>query len=978
MNKPVILKLMKIITVIFGTLLCILIAGTQVATQNSAALNSFLKARTFEKIDNPDDTSNDIYFTADYSDATSLGAYCNEAGYDIESEGMVLLKNENNALPLGEGAAVSCFMQGALNLNYSTSGSSASNTDTYTDFKGALTGSGFAVNETLLNFYDGVYNAKNPAYGRTTDYDDNIGVRVYVQRELPWSAYSQDALDSFASYGGAAIVVLARDSGEGVDVSTAGSDGEDGSYLSITPAEEDILKQLTTLKNAKVFDKIVVLLNSAVLLELDFLYRTGIEVDACMWVGNLGKTGALAVADALAGKINPSGRLTDTHLRNNFSSPAMASWAMNKNKYFAQSYSNYSAYGLKATQQYYAVYVEGIYVGYRYYETRYEDYVLDRGSHGNYDYSADVAFPFGYGKSYTTFAYSGFTVTEKDDAYEVSLTVTNTGARAGKETVQVYLQKPYDPADKVEKAAVELAGFAKTGMIEKGGSETVTVTVGKETLRSYDAEGNKTYVLSKGKYYLAAGYDSHNALNNILAAKNANAGWMTGTGDSAFAEMIWDNPAPDAKKYAKSAETSKEIKNRLDFMDINRYENRGDNKVTYVSRSDWAGTWPASAVSLSVANSSMAYDLSSKKEIKEDGSVMPSYGVNNGLTIAMLRHTDDEKIPYDDPRWESLLDQMTFAEQSKLLTDAAYNTTVVESVGKPPTSDHDSPTSVVGSVTKSSFPSEGVWASSFNLELIGKVGDALAEDALMAGLQSLYAPGINIHRTPFGGRMHEYFSEDPFLSGMACIAEVKALQNKGVVPTLKHYAFNNEETRRNGIGIWMNEQEAREIMLLPFEYAMRPSMGNAHGVMTSFNRAGCIWTSASTELMIDITRTEWDFDGYSLTDMASANAGEYMVYSDGIFNGTDCFLGAGSTTALDSYKSSPAFAHRMREASHRILYVVANYSAAMNGMKATSRVITIMPWWQVTLISLIVVTAVITAAAAGFWIYLMIKNRRPA
>jgi len=361
--------------------------------------------------------------------------------------------------------------------------------------------------------------------------------------------------------------------------------------------------------------------------------------------------------------------------------------------------------------------------------------------------------------------------------------------------------------------------------------------------------------------------------------------------------------------------------------------------------------------------------LSSNKPLPNDSKSNIKYGTEKVLTLAMLRD-----LHYDSEAWDDLLDQMTIGEQSLLLTQAAFATQPIASVGKPGTKDDDGPTAIKNSQTGIAFPSEGIWASSFNVELIQKVGDALAEDALFIEVQGVYAPGINIHRTPYGGRAHEYFSEDAFLSAAACVAEIKGLQKKGIVPQLKHFAFNNEETQRNGICIWMNEQEAREIMLLPFEYAMRPSMGNVHGIMTAFNRAGCIWVSASKELMINMSRDEWGFDGYSITDMAGSNAGSFMVYSDGIINGTDCFLGDGDESKLAELAKNPAFAERMREASHRMLYVVCNYSAAMNGISSADRVVLIMPWWQILLTTLLSVFAVLAAAGIAIWVYFDVKH----
>lgn len=958
--------LSKVFAVVMGTLMLLFIAVLQAATNFSPAVNDFLNATTYRIEHDENSTEDTNYFPTDYDTVEEVSAYADEAAREIESEGIVLLRNNNGALPLSKDSrSITLFGQGAVALNYATSGSSATDSSDYDDFKTVLESEGFKVNQTLWN--------------RMVSNDFKSYIRNFnTVNSAPWSFYEQSE-NSFSEYGDAAIVVFARNSGEGADVPVAGSDGEDGSYLSLTANERILLENLTLLKSRNVFDRIIVIINSAVMMQLDFLTENkAIDVDAALWAGNLGRVGAYAAADVLSGDVNPSGRLVDTYLKDNFSSPAMATWNRAANG-FAEKYTGAGGIDISSlagySAKYYAVYTEGVYVGYRYYETRYEDYVTGRGNAGEYSYSSDVAYPFGYGQSYTSFVYSDFTVTEQEDSYDVAVTVTNTGNAVGKETVQVYLQKAYDVADGVEKPAAELAGFAKTKLVEPGNDETVHITVNKEQFKSYDSQNFKTYILSRGNYYLAVGRDVHDALNNILAEKGYSPenteGRMDAEGNADMAELVLTLESTDSQTYSRSLETGNAITNQLDFMDINNYEHRGSNSVTYLSRADWTGTFPEGRIQLVIENSDMLYDLSTNKPIENGDAVAPAYGKQNGLSLAMLRNGPDriesgDIIGYNDKIWQDLLDQMTFEEQALLTTRCAYNTPLIESVNKPATKDQDSPTTFVRSLTGASFPSEAVWASSFNTELIAKVGDALAEDVRLAGYHSIYAPGINIHRTPFGGRTHEYFSEDPYLTAMACIAEIEAMQEKGVIPVLKHYAFNNEETERGGIGIWMNEQEAREIMLLPFEYATRPSKGNAHAIMTSFNRAGCIWTSASPELMINLTRGEWNFDGYSITDMADSFGGSFMMFSDGIINGTDCFLSS-SGDALNDFRDDPAFQQRMREACHRILYVIGNYSSAMNGLASTDKVIIIMPWWQVLLITLVAIFAVLTAVSVLYW-----------
>ncbi|MCD8040353.1 MAG: glycoside hydrolase family 3 C-terminal domain-containing protein [Clostridia bacterium] len=956
-----------------ATLLAVVMALTTAGAENASVINSALGATTYRVETVDDGTEEDTeYYKATYTSSSALSADYAALCEEVEGEGIVLLKNDNNALPLDKGSKVSLFGQGAVNFNYNTTGSSSTgSTSSYATLKDAFEyNDRMTVNPTLWSFYN---SSTYSSYGRS------YSTSGYKVNEAPYSIYTDDVKSSYYTYNDAAIVVISRDSGEGSDSTTYGSDGLDGSYLSITETEQELLEELTA-KKGSVFKSLIVIINTSLGMQLDFLDYSGIDVDACLWVGNAGSHGSYAIGAVLVGDVNPSGRSTDTYLKDNFSSPAMASWAYNTNKKFTQSYTNYKDYDfINTTNRYYGVYVEGIYVGYRYYETRYEDYVMGTANVGSYDYSSDVAYPFGYGLSYSEFEYSDYTVTENEDnTYTVSVTVTNTSSVAGKEVVQVYLQKPYtdyDIENGVEKASVELVGYAKTEKLNPNESETVEIVVDKEQFKTYDSNKAQTYILDAGTYYLTAAENAHDAVNNILAKKGytTEGGKMDADGNAELVAVALEQSSLDTTTYKYSTETGAEITNQFDFCDVNRYSGSGTNSVTYVSRSNWTGTFPNASVSLAIATEEMAQDLQSDNEVEEDGSEMPTYGASNGLTLIMLRGYD-----YDDETWDDLLDQMTFAEQALLISDGYHLTNMVSSVGKPQTTDENGPTSVSGSVTGYCLPSEGIWAATFNDELIERVGNLLGDDCIMAGVQGLYAPGVNIHRTPFGGRSHEYFSEDSYLTAMASVAEIKGIQDRGVIAYVKHLAFNNEETNRNGVGIWLNEQSARELYLLPFEYSMRPSMGNAHATMTSFNRAGCTWTSASSELMLNVIRDEWDFDGFAITDASSGNGAYYMTYYDGIMNGTNLYDGTGTSTSLDKYKSSARFANMMRESCHRILYVVCNYSAAMNGISSNTKIVAVTPWWQ-TLLTVLegVSIALIVGSAAVYATALVFEYKKP-
>lgn len=959
-------KTWRALAVTFLTLAIVASMVGQVAAAYAPALNYALKTSSYKVVKSDDAEENTTYFDAAHQGTEAVTAFGKAVSEEVEAEGMVLRKNKNHALPLASGAKVSTVLQTAYNFSYGSSGSGAIDASKYIDLKTALTNAGLSVNTTLWDFY-----AANPpqqaiSYSRKGD-------PVYKVNALVWSNYSDAARSSISETGGTAVAVVGRLGGEGADVSTKKSDGYDGSYLSLTSEEIEALSELTRMKKAGELDSIVVLINTALVFETAFLEddwtvevngsACTVDVDACLWVGNAGMGGITAIAKALVGEVNPSGKLPDTYVKDNFSAPATASWVLqNTAGTFSAKYQN-SELLTSDAQSRFGVYVEGIYVGYRYYETRCEDVVLGRAGAGTYDYSGTVSRPFGYGLSYTDFAYSDYTVKETEVGYEASVTVTNTGDVAGKEVVQLYLQKPYtdyDIATGVEKASVELCGFAKTRSLAPGESQTLTIAVDKEQLKTYDANGYQTYILEAGDYYLAIGTSAHDALNNILARKGMTlADGMDAEGNAAFAAQIGQDITLDVTTYAVSAETGNEITNRLDFADINKYEGRGDNAVTYVSRSDWEGTFPKAAIELTVTEQ-MAADLQSMRAIIEEADAeLPTYGAANGLSLIMLRGES-----YDAETWDDLLDQMTWEDQRNLVMLAGYGSKGIASVSLPEIKTQDGPTGVVDSAEDVSFCSEGIWAASFNLDIIEKVGCALGEDALNAGVTGMYLPGVNIHRTPFGGRAHEYFSEDPYLSGMAVAAEIKGVQDQGVIPYVKHYVFNDQEDSRIGIGIWLNEQSARELYLKPFEYAVAPSRGNAHGLMSSFNRAGCIWTSASSALTEDILRGEMGFDGVVLTDMAlGQNA--YMSY-DAIAQGTDLFLDpTGSQSQFDTYADSVTFRNAVREAVHRYLYVIANHSAAMNGLSAASEIVPVTPWWQMPLNVMQIAFFVLGAASCG-------------
>ena len=948
------------LSVLFATFLVIFVAGYTIAYSYEALINANLGLKNYREVDSGDASENTEYFTAKFTTAEAIHANSEAVSEEVEAEGLVLLKN-NGVLPLqADGLKVSLFGTGSVNINNSVQGmrggvggaqDSAGGLPTLRD---VLEEQKIAVNPVLWDFYR---TGAASGYGGEKRLNAANNIQTYYINEAPWRIYDGSVRASFADYSDAAIVVFSRDDTEGADLNAFGSDGENGNYLALSPEEKELLVELTKLKVAGTFDSIIVLLNEAPALQLDFLQNENIDVDACLWIGNTGMSGIRAVAKALTGAVVPSGRLSDTFVYDNLSSPAMAAWALNANMVFSAAY---HAPELNNTQDFYGVYNEGIYIGYRYYETRYADVVEGRNNAGIYDYDETVAFPFGSGLSYTEFAYSDFAVAEGADGktYEVSLTVTNTGdTYSGKEVVQVYLQKPYTDyaiANGMEVAAIELCGFAKTGVLAPGASERVTITVEKADFASYDTYGAETYILDAGEYYLAAGKNAHDALNNVLAAKGySKADGMTADGDAAlvFTTTVEEQ---DLTTYSVSGETGVPITNRLGFADPNRNVGAASNLVTYTSRNDWVGTWPTEAITLTITPEFLE-ELKSDIEPASAGE-LPVFGQENGLTLIMLRGKS-----YDDPDWDKLLNEMSYEDMNTLLTTAFCITARVASVAKPQTNEMDGPTYCKEGQTGSRFPCEGIWSSTYNTEMLYKVGEALANDCLFVGYNGMWIPGINMHRTPYGGRAHEYFSEDPYLTGISVQAEIEGIQAYGVIAYPKHFAFNDQEANRNGVGIWLNEQAAREIILRPWKYACSESRGNAHGVMSSFNRIGNMWTSASDDLVNGILRGEFGFNGIIITDMADANGTVYMSCVDGIVAGTDIWLSSGKDHSFMAYRNNATVVNAMREASKRVMYNVVNYSAVMNGYSAGTKIVRVFTWWEIAIISALAVSALLTA-----------------
>ena len=956
-------KFGKFVSVVLVVLFVIMIPVNVVVRMFDNTIALLLKGNTFWELQNADE--NAIYFEKDYQSQEERLEAGKELCYEVESEGAALLLNKDNALPLANGIKVSTLSVNSVDLTYGGTGSGNVDASKALNLKQALEASGFVVNETLWNWYsssdaEGLKDAA--AEGGSSGENATLGGQAPIV-EIDPANYPDDVKASINNYADAFVITFSRVGGEGYDCSFPGYEGEENApnYLALNANERKLLAYAEEVK-AATGAKIIVLINTSNALQVDFL--NDYDVDACMWVGGLGIAGTEAVTDILAGKVNPSGSLVDTYCYDNLTSPAM------KN-YLALTYTNFDGQ-VPDQASTYMVYQEGIYVGYKYYETRYFDAVMGQGNAGNYaeQYGKEVAFTFGYGLSYTDFTYGDLTVEEGtnqygEKCYNVTVTVHNDGKVDGKETVQIYLSSPYTQYDidnKVEKAAVQLVGFGKTGIIKAGESETITIQVDERDLASYDAYGAKTYILDAGTYYLTAATDAHNAANNILAAHGKTmADGMDAGGNSALV-YNWDMEF-DSTTYSKSINGT-EITNQLDHADPNLYY--GENVVTFLSRSDWSGTWREN-IELALIEK-MIPELQLDRwtgigrdfyEYPAEWENMPILDAKNGLTLYDMFEMDEDKDgikaaqDYDDPAWNKLLENLTMEELIKV-GDCFHWRHPVPSVNAPGSRDENGPQGLTvslfggGLVTTdgnkaeaTAFTSEDVMTATFNRELMHRVGEMIANDCLDAKVSCLYGPGANTHRTPYGGRNFEYYSEDGFLAGEMAYEEVNALLNKGIDVVFKHFALNDSEQDRLGQAAWLTEQAAREIYLKAFQKALEENEGRG-GVMTAYTRWGTTWSGYNQNLMTGILRGEWGNKSMHITDNIIT---DYCDASAAILaGGVTCFDAMMPYATLDllSTMNDPVITNALVEAMHHNLYTIIN-SAAMNGVGPNTTVNAVNP-----------------------------------
>lgn len=769
----------------------------------------------------------------------------------ISDEGIVLLKNEGSTLPIADGK-LNVFSVAADNIRYGGGGSGGADQSRSATLYEGLTVAGIEYNSELYDLYGTVGGRQKE--GRSTGLIQTISSMLdgSAEDEPDVSYLTDDVLAQAKAYSQNALIVLASDSVEA-------SDAEPG-QLGLAGNKRALVEKV-----AANFDNVIIVINAGNAMELGFLDEYP-SIKAALWIGTPGPKGCVSLGKILAGEVNPSGRLVDTYAYDVSSNPASE---------------NFGNYGYTNISMAYLDYEEGIYVGYRFYETYYD---------GNEAaYQAAVQFPFGYGLSYTDFEWEIVDrAFDGSSSITIGVEVTNTGNAAGKDVVQLYFSAPYTPGG-IEKSVIELGGYAKTKLLQPGESEIVKIELPVRDMSSYDMSRG-VYVLEAGEYTIHISRNVHDAAEQIKYSFDD--------------EIVYDTDEA----------TGTAIQNLFDYA---------DSGLTYLSRSDWSGTWPAAPEAKTAASQELVTAHKDFTNPKAAVGELPTMGADNGLVLANLKGLD-----YNDPLWEQYLDQFTMDEMSELVLNGAYHTVAIDRLGVPSSVLLDGPAGInsfFSSVTAASYPTEVVIASTWNDELAYRMGEAVGIEANAYGVSGWYAPGMNIHRTPQGGRNFEYFSEDPLLSGKMSAAMVSGAQSRDIIVTMKHYAMNEQEVNaRSGVFIWANEQAIREIYLRPFEITVKE--GEVTGVMSSFVHIGYKWAGANEELLKDILRGEWGFRGLVTTD---ARLLGFMDVGLGLRYGNDLMLDPiPSRVNMDKlYKADPVgIAQGLRYCTKNICYSLVNYT----------------------------------------------------
>lgn len=965
----------------------------------------------------------DDFLTNGILDMAKDEAVHKELGARIGEEGSVLLKNDNAALPLSSNAKVTVFgYRGYLSLGagWSNNGTPVVN---------GLEAAGLAVNPTVKEIYSTLgLRAANPGWASNKTYDFVYDPGEAAPSKLKETNASYE--DSLKEYSDAAIVVLGRGNGEGADYKPGVEGVAEGvgsrNALALSTNERELMNFVT-----EKFDKVIVLIATVSPMELGEL-QANEKVDSIMYIGLPGTYGAYGIGNVVTGKANPSGGLYDIYASNSMSSPAMRNMGhfelTNAGDIVRKDTSSVGTRGTDPGFQHYLIEAEGIYVGYRYYETRYWDCVMGdvaaktktdstgiyEDSKTEWNYAEEVVYPFGYGLSYTTFDKTIENVTWTKSAHEqiahVTVKVTNTGKVAGKTNVQIYGQAPYTQYDRenlVEKSAVQLLNYDMTKVLQPGESTTMVIDVDLQNLASYDYMKAKTYIMENSdQYYFAIGNGSHDAVNNILAAQGkTTADGMTYNGNTKAAwQWTYDTATEgtvDTYTFSVS-HAGEEITNELDYANWNDYE---PGTVTMLSRQDWVGTFPKTYEGLAAPELMLQHYSGhiieyGTKENPDSAAALAEVKFDQPTE---LKFADMVGASFDDPRWQELLDAMSLEETVNYAIQSGRGFAGVDSIGIPVGSyAENGPGTPVWKTAETvnpapwaiekpeqnynlgTFPTFAVIAASFDPALAYEYGRVLANDALLGGKPMMWLPGANTHRTPYNGRSEQYFSEDPVLTGVTTMEAAMGALSKGGIVTAKHFAFNDQEMHRSGVGTFMTEQRAREIELrafqIPFEsakYDTEDKDTGMLGVMTSFSKLGGLECTVNEGLLTGILAEEWGYNGYMVSDLKD----DLDLMPQAFLAGLGGYDWRTAADDLDPYSSVEFFRYdaellkAMKEVCHQKMYAFAN-SSFMNSISTSTHTEWNLTWWRAAYIGGISLFGLLTAVAIVLYILAETKGRK--
>ena len=950
------------LTGIGALLLGVVLAGTTIAWEQKGEINNFLglnsggvtfKGTEFSEDGSLNNEGFNKYIKAAYD-------YCEQE----EEEGSVLLYNKNNALPLGSTERkVTVFGRGSVDPVFrSTAGGSSSNKQYEKNVVTALKDAGFDVNQTLLDAYSAA-KPENRSVSSVGEYNRSV--------------YSDTVLNSFAGHNDVAFVTLSRFATEGQDLAMSNDKGK-----RMLELDDEEKAMLDVVKNGN-FKKRILILNSVFAMELNWL--EDYNIDGVLWIGNPGFYGMPGAVRVLTGEVNPSGHLQATYAANSLSAPS----AMN----FGLHSFDYQGKEARYLGNSFVSYNEGIYVGYKYYETRYADLILNQGnanstagtyeSDGAWNYADEVCYPFGFGLSYTTYKYNldDLSYDSGKDQFTAKVSVTNTGKVDGKASVQLYASLPYTDFDKkngIEKSAIQLVDFDKVD-VKAGETVQTSITFDRYLIASYDSKVNKSYIFEPGDYYFAVGNGAHEALNNVLALQGK-TGLYDQDGNSVTGEANcakkWspDITSVDATTYKYSQYNKDEqvaVTNQFDHADINNWVN-DDEKITYLTRNDWEGTYPKTIATLTV-NDKMYDGLN--MEFYEKPADAPSLDdLNLGVKLdEKINFLDMKGVDFDDPKWDDFLSQLSLHDLLLNMGDSKGIQAIV-AVNKPNCAIVDGPEGMNGQFkfgdkrNCTGWATPTIVAASWDKKIMRRYGEMYGEDALYASIPIAYAPGTDIVRSPYSGRTSEYYSEDGMLSYWASTNVINGMRSKGLIGTMKHMFLNEQEAGRQGIATFANEQAIREIYIKPFEGAL--TIGEGLGVMTSYNRIGLTYAAADTSIQY-VLRDEWNYKGYIIDDALSAS--QYSSAPEMLCAGTNVFcLDTARPAALEELITSTDdgyLAQKVIESNHYIYYIMLQSSMA--GISEDIVVTDGLQTWQTIIV---VVDVVIGVLAAGAFVMFILST----